>query len=190
MVLNWDVEKGGERVDSNRKMLLFDCLPLEVIREHIMPCLDWYGRLHLNMVLKPHERIATQIQPVKLIQMTMQVNLTNIKKTILKVEKTGIISEMNYRSRHTEADRRWALLEMFETLEQNLTLTQHNMNFRNEVLNKIDEFIVEEPVYLSQMPQPFLNRFYKISATLRTTMTEKYPFLYHLYTPIEGWSAV
>jgi len=170
-------------------MLLFDSLPLEVIREHIMPCLDWCGRLHLNMVFKPHERIVTQIQPVRLIQMTMQINMTNIKRSILKVEKAEIANQIHYWSRHTVDDRRWAFLEMFETIEQNLTLTQHNKNFRNGVLNKIDEYVIVEPEYLSQMPEPFLIRFYKIVSTLRTTITEKYPFLYHLDSPIEGWSA-
>jgi hypothetical protein len=153
-----------------------------------MPYLDWFGCLHLNMVLD--EKIISQIHPVKLTQMTMLVNLTNIKRAILKVERAGIISEMHYWRGEKETERRWAILEMFEIMEQNLTITQHHKNFRETTFEKIDAVTAEAHKSWANMPEPFLNRCNRIFASLQTTITEKYPFLHYLELPSTDWSAV
>jgi hypothetical protein len=176
---------------------MFDCLPLEVIREHIMPCLASFDRFHLNMLLKPHERIIGQIDAVKLKQVEILINQNKIKTALSNVDKHTMYSA-NHSPAHIreefETKRIWSILELFETVKQNLTLTQYRLNFREAVLDKIECVLNELPETWSQMPEEFHLRFAKVFPALKNTILEDYPFMYHLELPNRAdagsWSAI
>jgi hypothetical protein len=158
-------------------MILIDCLPLEVIREHIMPCLDWFGCLHINMLLKPHERIVRQIQPVKLKQVEILINQNKIKTALNNVNDFDFIT---VKREEVETNRIWSILELFETVKQNLAIVQYSAGFRKALLDKIDTVINETPETWSKMPEEFHLRFAQLFPALKNTIIERFPYLYQL----------
>lgn len=172
---------------------MFDCLPLEVIREHIMPCLDWFDRLHLNMLLKTHERIIGQIQPVKLKQVEILINQNKIKVALDKVGTFDCNCRfMTIPREEFQTNRIWAILELFETVKQNLAITQYAVAFRKALLDKIDTAINETPETWSNMPPSFHLRFAQVFPTLKNTILEEFPYLYQLTlsNKEKDWSAI
>jgi hypothetical protein len=169
---------------------MFDCLPLEVIREHIMPCLDdWFDRLHLNMLLKSHERIVRQIQPVKLKQVEILINQNKIKSAL---DKVGAFEFLTIPREEFQTNRIWSILELFETVKQNLAITQYAVAFRKALLDKIDAAMNETPETWSNMPPSFHVRFAQLFPALKNTIIEGFPYLYQLKfsNKEEDWSAI
>ena len=154
---------------------------MDVIRQYICPFLDCHGRINLNCFLKPEERIVNQINKDKIRQLEILINLNKINVAYRKLDNTW----------HSNTVREENFCELFETVSQNMRITQHNINLRTTLIGKITAYTDPECHEYLNRSETFKQTLLDLSLNILDKFNTKYPFLYALSVPdTNNWSAV
>ena len=111
-------------------MNYIDELPLDVIRVHIFPYLDYESRINLMMLLKPEER--SEISKYYRISAKLVQRLDMKKKAIKIIETLIICQSLDGEKREK------AIIKFLDVLEENLETCNFFPTFGQEVKKKID----------------------------------------------------
>jgi len=161
--------------------LYIDLLPMDVIRQYICPFLDCRGRIHLNCFLKPEERIVNRINKDKIIQLEILINFNKINTAHRNLDNTS----------HSNTLREQRFCELLETVSQNMRITQHYINLRTTLIQKISSYTDPEYHEYLDTSETFKQTLLDLSLNLLDKFNTKYPFLYQLHLPNTNcWSAV
>jgi hypothetical protein len=109
----------------------FDLLPLEVIRHHIFPYLDYDGRNAVNQTLLPkRDYIRTQLVKDRVILVHIILVVVLIKKCMVTLENAKTIM-----------GRARGLLKLFRTLKKYPIILRYSERLRNTVIHKCKTFM-------------------------------------------------
>ena len=161
-----------------------DALPLDVIRVHIFPGLDYMSRSSLMKTLEPYERreiTEYRIKKVKLIQMEMKMNTTHILKALHEIR--WIQNE----------ERQAKLLNALDVIKKNMKITQHSMTVRKKLEEKLIHLMDTQSHsqrLTKSFPEFIANVIEKATDVLNCLHT--HPYLYRVDSNTEdmNWSAV
>ena len=114
--------------------------PLDVIRVHIFPCLDYESRIHFNQCLAPCDRLSKMMNP-----MAIRAHERKVRVNALKDIQYGLL-DVQYPFSQEGATKRIKILTNYFRLHSNplyFTIIKDNENYRNMTLSKIQEFTQE-----------------------------------------------
>ena len=161
-------------------MNYIDILPLDVIRVHIFPCLDYNSRVSLMQLLKPEERWEIskyyRISPKNILYMELKFRTIDVFKAL---------KACDYRINNSP--RLENICNLFDTMTKHIVIIQYYMGLRQAFLDKLTECLVTSLRY------PGDNDYYGVLAERATKILElvidRYPFLYQVITVNSGgWS--
>ena len=117
---------------------VLDELPLDVIRVHIFPCLDYESRINLNQCLPPWDRLPKRMNTEMMKVHDLRVRIKHLESL------NGRIDDL-YTWPYTieKETERFKVLTKYFTLHlkpQYFEMIKKQM-YRNVMLTKIDEFI-------------------------------------------------
>ena len=161
-----------------------DALPLDVIRVHIFPGLDYMSRSSLMKTLEPYERreiTEYRIQKDKLIQMEMKMNIMHILKALHEIRWIQ------------NTERQVKLLNALDVIKKNMKITQHSMTVRKKLEEKLIHLMDTQSHsqrLTKSCPEFIANVIEKATDILKYIDT--HPYLYHIDSNTEdmNWSAV
>ena len=137
-------------------MNYIDELPLDVIRVHIFPCLDYESRINLMMLLKPAERPE--------ISKYYPISSKLIRRIDMKTRASKIIETLCLCQPLDGEKREKAIIKFLDVLEKNLDTCHFFPTFGQEVKKKIDvnheEFLNSESFakYLNERTKIILSK--------------------------------
>lgn len=111
-------------------MNYIDELPLDVIRVHIFPCLDYESRINLMMLLKPEERPE--------ISKYYKISSKLLRRIDMKIRASKIIEALLMCQPLDGEKREKAIIKFLDVLEKNLDTCHFFPTFGQEVKKKID----------------------------------------------------
>jgi len=159
-----------------------DALPLDVIRVHIFPCLDYMSRSSLMKTLEPYERreiTEYRIQKVKLIQMEMKMNIMHILKALHEIRWIQ------------NTERQVKLLNALDVIKKNMKITQHSMTVRKKLEDQLMNLVnIRSQPGNKTSPECMASLIEKATDVLKCLHT--HPYLYRVDSNTEdmNWSAV
>ena len=137
-------------------MNYIDELPLDVIRVHIFPCLDYESRINLMMLLKPVERAE--------ISKYYPVSSKLLRRIDMKIRASKIVEALLMCQPLDGEKREKAIIKFLDVLEKNLDTCHFFPTFGQEVKKKIDvnheEFLNSESFakYLNERTKIILSK--------------------------------
>jgi hypothetical protein len=123
---------------------VLDELPLDVIRVHIFPCLDYYSRINLNQCLPPWDRIQTKMDPLAIRKHDNGVRRAHINEILLKVTLLAIIHP--YRNTDTAVAKNLAKVLELHFNPMYFSYIQDSEIYRNGLLSNMDRILEGTPV--------------------------------------------
>jgi len=133
-------------------MNYIDELPLDVIRVHIFPYLDYESRINLMMLLKPEERQE--------ISKYYKISSKVIQRIDMKKRATKIIETLILCQPLDGKKREEAIIKFLDVLEENLDTCNFFPTFGQEVKKKIN--VKHEEFSNSESFAKYLNERTKI----------------------------
>jgi hypothetical protein len=158
-----------------------DALPMDVIRHVLYPYLDYHGRVGINALLQPYERMGTPLTPRAALQVQFALSATAVRR--------GLTAHDNL----TGQERHEHIFTfMSTTVRKNLCMTQHNASYRRTVLAKLAHFGDPSLPDYSNCTEDFCRRMTAVCLDIIIDIKTKYPYLYDLTLPNirAGWSPV
>ena len=149
--------------------------------KNVFPYLDHISRINLNVVLPPDKRTQNKLNPNIVRQVELQLNVSHLKKGILNMESLRGIP------------RKDAFLNYFQhILPKNLLICQHNMNFRNAVLEKLKHYMDPYCPEYTNADDCLMDCLIPLCKALEYRLNTKYVYLYTLQLPTNdmNWSPV
>ena len=123
---------------------VLDELPLDVIRVHIFPCLDYYSRINLNQCLPPWDRIQKKMDPMAIRKHDDHVRRTHINSPLRKMILLAM-RPMTTDSEITIAKNLAKVLELhFNPMY--FSLVRDSEIYRNGLLSNMDRILEGTPV--------------------------------------------
>ena len=153
-------------------MNYIDILPLDVIRVHIFPCLDYNSRANLMQLLKPEERWEIskyyRISPKNILYMELKFRMIDVFKAL---------KACDYNEYHANSSVRLQnICNLFDTMKKHIVIIQYYMSLREAFLDKLTDCLDTSRRY------PDDNDYYGVLAERATKILElvidRYPFLY------------
>ena len=152
---------------------------MDVIRHILHPYLDYYGRVGINVLLQPYERISTPLKKQVLDQIQLGLATADVRVGLKKND--GL----------TGYERHEHILNfMDKTVRKNIFIAQHNQAYRATVLSKLT--YLSDPLMpdYSSCSQEFVARMTTLCFDMIVEINTKYPYLYPLTLPNATWSPV
>lgn len=158
-----------------------DALPMDVIRHELYPYLDYYGRVGINALLKPYERIGTPLRPRKARQVQFALGTSEVR--------VGLKAHDNLHG----TERHEHMYKFMSTVvRKNLFITQHNASYRRTVLDKLAHLGDPSLPDYSNCTDDLRARMSSVCLDMIIDINTKYPYLYDLTLPniTTGWTSV
>lgn len=153
----------------------------DALLHNLFAYLDYTTRINLNSALPQNKRFQKQLNPNIVRQVELLLNVTNLKKGIHNMESLR------------GEPRRDAFLNYFHhILPKNLMICQHNKNFREAVINKLQIYKdINCPEYVNS-DDSLMDSLIPLCKGLEYKIKSKYPYLYALTLPTNdiNWSPV
>lgn len=159
----------------------FDWLPLDVLKHHIFPHLNYTERNTLNDLTTTHNRIRTKIPRDKIAQFEMTLATITLGPILLKIE---ILRGQ---------ERQEAILSLYKnTLPKCLVLCRHNAGFRGVLIEKLVKYLDLDNSDFINCSDAFKSEFNAVNCTLLDLLNTRYEFRYHLgsINYPDTWSSV
>jgi hypothetical protein len=153
---------------------VLDQFPLDIIRVHIFPSLDYESRINLNQCLPPWDRIQKKMDPLAIRKHDNCVRRAHINEILLKVTLLAIIHPY----RNTD-------VTVAKNLEKVLELHFNPMYFsyikdseiyRNGLLTHINQILQGTPVATPQSVAIAQNNLVQTTKRLIKKITESGPY--------------
>jgi hypothetical protein len=159
----------------------FDLLPLEVIREHIFPYLDYDGRNAVNQTLLPKwDYIRTPLIKDQVIVLHMSIISKILKRSLICIE--AATSKMH---------RQKALLNLIQNIEKYPLILRHSLKFRDVVFDKCSRWANKTCIDYEGSSKRFTNKVSKITNRILKLMNTTHTYINPLLVKIsDSWSAI
>jgi hypothetical protein len=123
---------------------VLDELPLDVIRVHIFPCLDYYSRINLNQCLPPWDRIQNKMDPLAIRKHDNYIRRAHINEILLKVTLLAIIHP--HRNTDIAVAKNLAKVLELHFNPMYFSYIQDSEIYRNGLLIHINQILQGNPV--------------------------------------------
>ena len=161
----------------------FDHLPLEIIREHIFPYLDYDGRNAVNQTLLPKwDYIRTPLIKDKIIIVHMSIIAQILKRNMTSIEKSK-----------TLVGHARAILKLLRNLEKYPLILRYSLKFRNVVINKCKTWSVcsTDTETYQGYSLGFIKNLSRLSNNILKLVNTTHTYIKSLSVYIcEDWSAI
>ena len=148
---------------------------------NLYPYLDYANRINLNAALPQNKRFQKKLNPNIIKQVELLLNVANLTKGIHNMESLR------------GQTRKDAFLNYFQNiLPKNLLICQHDMKFREAVINKLNYYNDHYcPEYINS-DDSLMDSLIPLCKELLYKVNTKYPHLYNLKLPThdENWSPI
>ena len=156
-------------------------MPLDVLKYHVFPYLNYCERNVLNDLTITQYRIPTKIPKDKIAQFEMTLASALLRPMLHKVETL------------TGQERHETILTIYKTtLPKCVILCRHNAGFREVMVNKLVNYLDPNYSDLGTCTEAFKDEFSIVIPALLELVNSKYQFCYHLTSTIinDKWSFV
>jgi hypothetical protein len=158
-----------------------DALPMDVIRHVLYPYLDYHGRVGINALLQPYERIGTSLRRQAILQVQFALSAADVR--------SGLKTHDNLHG----TERHEHMYKFMSTVvRKNLCMTQHNASYRRTVLAKLAHFGDPTLPDYTHCTMDLCRRMTAVCLDMIIDINTQYPYLYDLTLPNQttGWTSV
>ena len=123
---------------------VLDDFPLDVIRVHIFPCLDYESRININQCLPPWDRIQTKMNPLAIRKHDNGVRRAHINEILFKT--TMLASSHPHRNTDTAVAKNLAKVLELHFNPMYFSYIQDSEIYRKGLLTNMDRILEGTPV--------------------------------------------
>ena len=154
------------------KATYLDLLPVDVLRHHLIPFLDWEDRIHINMLTPPGDRTPpNKIPKSSIAQHQLVMTVPALKSKMRKV------ADIQYQRGHSKYIEVAAIIDVLETMASghNMIVCQYSNTMRQTAEEKCRVFI--QPAELKRIPRIAQRKQMQAAVAKLSEKLAQYPLL-------------
>ena len=154
------------------KATYLDLLPVDVLRHHLIPFLDWEDRIHINMLTPPGDRTPpNKIPKSSIAQHQLVMTVPALKSKMRKV------ADIQYQRGHSKYIEVAAIIDVLETMASghNMIVCQYSNTMRQTAEEKCRVFI--QPAELKRIPRIAQRKQMEAAVAKLSAKLAQYPLL-------------
>jgi hypothetical protein len=161
-------------------MSILHNLPLDVIRKHIFPKLDWSSRVTANILLNPGDRLRFPLKKDAGISIMIRKEHDIIKRKLYSVIPTNS-PQKNYQN----------IVTLMNAMKEVRYLLQHSLGFRNTFITKCQSFAdLDSAEYASSTISDEEKQSLSALCLEVLEHVESLPFQHEVVSSNDTWTAV
>jgi hypothetical protein len=122
---------------TRQRQTILDSLPVDVIKYHIFPLLDYQTRLNMNLCLPPWDRVRTRMPPESVIKHQKDYCVKMLTDALIRLDEIDSEGKLIYTG-EKRIKKMARLLNLFHRDEYFYIYT-HYPRFRTVFMDKIDQ---------------------------------------------------
>ena len=162
------------------KATYLDLLPVDVLRHHLIPFLDWEDRIHINMLTPPGDRTPpNKIPKSSIAQHQLVMTVPALKSKMRKV------ADIQYQRGHSKYIEVAAIIDVLETMASghNMIVCQYSNTMRQTAEEKCRVFI--QPAELKRIPRIAQRKQMEAAVAKLSAKLAQYPLIADLKTLVK-----
>ena len=162
------------------KATYLDLLPVDVLRHHLIPFLDWEDRIHVNMLTPPGDRTPPKkIPKISIAQHQLVMTVPVLKAKMRKVE------DIQYQRGHSKYIEVAAIIDVLETMASghNIIVCQYSNTMRQTAEEKCRVFV--QPAELKKIPRIAQRKQMQAAVAKLSAKLAQYPLIADLKTLVK-----
>jgi hypothetical protein len=162
------------------KATYLDLLPVDVLRHHLIPFLDWEDRIHVNMLTPPGDRTPpNKIPKSSIAQHQLVMTVPALKSKMRKV------ADIQYQRGHSKYIEVAAIIDVLETMASghNMIVCQYSNTMRQTAEEKCRVFI--QPAELKKIPRIAQRKQMQVAVAKLSEKLAQYPLIADLKTLVK-----
>lgn len=162
------------------KATYLDLLPVDVLRHHLIPFLDWEDRIHINMLTPPGDRTPpNKIPKSSIAQHQLVMTVPALKSKMRKV------ADIQYQRGHSKYIEVAAIIDVLETMASghNMIVCQYSNTMRQTAEEKCRVFI--QPAELKKIPRIAQRKQMQAAVAKLSEKLAQYPLIADLKTLVK-----
>ena len=162
------------------KATYLDLLPVDVLRHHLIPFLDWEDRIHVNMLTPPGDRTPpNKIPKSSIAQHQLVMTVPALKSKMRKV------ADIQYQRGHSKYIEVAAIIDVLETMASghNIIVCQYSNTMRQTAEEKCRVFV--QPAELKKIPRIAQRKQMQAAVAKLSAKLAQYPLIADLKTLVK-----
>lgn len=162
------------------KATYLDLLPVDVLRHHLIPFLDWEDRIHVNMLTPPGDRTPpNKIPKISIAEHQLVMTVPVLKAKMRKVQ------DIQYQRGHSKYIEVAAIIDVLETMTSghNMIVCQYSNTMRRTAEEKCRVFV--QPAELKKIPRIAQRKQMQAAVSKLSEKLAQYPLIADLKTLVK-----